>query len=336
MIGVEKYVEVITNGVKSVERQPASSGEAVVQTLNITPTTSAQTFNAPSGIDGYNPVNVSAVTSSIDANITAGNIKYGVSILGVTGTAEIAPEYYIEKTKDNNNRLSNGSYLINLSNFTDVLSYVLAYSYYGNSNIGNTVTFSSLSTLSGEHACVSMFYGCTYIVNANFPVLTTISGNNALEYCFGSCISLKNINLSSLTTISGSTSCYYMFSGCRNISTIDLSSLTTISGSMSCSYMFFECTSLTSVILSNLTEVSGNSSCSNMFRKCTSLTTLSFPLLTSFGSYTNQFYNMLQGVTGCTAHFRSDIQNTISSWSDVIAGFGGTNTTVLFDLPATE
>lgn len=58
----------------------------VITSLNVTPTTSAQTITAPSGTDGYSPVNVSAVTSSIDSNITAGNIKSGVSILGVTGT----------------------------------------------------------------------------------------------------------------------------------------------------------------------------------------------------------------------------------------------------------
>lgn len=57
----------------------------VIDSLSVTPTTSAQTITTPSGIDGYSPVNVAAVTSSIDANISAGNIKDGVTILGVTG-----------------------------------------------------------------------------------------------------------------------------------------------------------------------------------------------------------------------------------------------------------
>lgn len=57
----------------------------VINSLSVTPTTSAQTITASGGVDGYSPVNVSAVTSSIDANITAGNIKNGVTILGVTG-----------------------------------------------------------------------------------------------------------------------------------------------------------------------------------------------------------------------------------------------------------
>jgi hypothetical protein len=45
---------------------------------------------------------------------------------------------------------------------------------------------------------------------------------------------------------------------------------------------------------------------------------------------------MLPGVTGCTVHFPSNLQSVIGSWADVTEGFGGTNTTVLFDLPATE
>jgi hypothetical protein len=73
------------------------------------------------------------------------------------------------------------------------------------------------------------------------------------------------------------------------------------------------------------------------FQGCTKLKTLSFPALTSnsFGSYTNQFNNMLSGVTGCKVHFPSNLQSVIGSWSSVTSGFTGTNTTVLFDLPAT-
>lgn len=56
-----------------------------IDSLTITPTTSSQTITASGGVDGYSPITVNAVTSSIDANITAGNIKSGVSILGVNG-----------------------------------------------------------------------------------------------------------------------------------------------------------------------------------------------------------------------------------------------------------
>ena len=65
-----------------------SGSTPVIESLSVMPTTSAQTITAPSGTDGYSPVNVSAVTASIDSNIVAGNIKSGVSILGVSGTYE--------------------------------------------------------------------------------------------------------------------------------------------------------------------------------------------------------------------------------------------------------
>ena len=59
-----------------------------LQSKTATPSTSQQTITPDSGYDGLSQVTVSAVTSSIDANITAGNIKKDVSILGVTGTYE--------------------------------------------------------------------------------------------------------------------------------------------------------------------------------------------------------------------------------------------------------
>jgi len=63
------------------------SGGKPEEVANVTPTTSVQTINPDTG-KVFNQVNVSAVTSSIDANIQAENIKKDVSILGVTGTLE--------------------------------------------------------------------------------------------------------------------------------------------------------------------------------------------------------------------------------------------------------
>ena len=57
-------------------------------TLSVTPTTSAQSIAPESPVDGYSSVSVSAVTSAIDQNIVAGNIKKDVEILGVTGSYE--------------------------------------------------------------------------------------------------------------------------------------------------------------------------------------------------------------------------------------------------------
>ena len=54
--------------------------------LDITPTTSEQNFENQQDNAFYDKVKVRAVTSDIDANIVAGNIKSGVTILGVEGS----------------------------------------------------------------------------------------------------------------------------------------------------------------------------------------------------------------------------------------------------------
>lgn len=119
--------------------------------------------------------------------------------------------------------------------------------------------------------------------------------------------------------------------------TFSLPSNVTSIGDYGLNYTFYGCTSLTSVDLSNVTSI-GDGGLSSAFRRCTSLTSLSFPKLNSnsFGSYTNQFNNMLRGVTGCTVHFPSNLESVIGSWSSVTNGFGGTDTVILFDLPLTE
>lgn len=56
------------------------------ETKTVTPSTSEQTITPSAGKNAITEVTVNAVTSSIDSNITAANIKQGVEILGVTGT----------------------------------------------------------------------------------------------------------------------------------------------------------------------------------------------------------------------------------------------------------
>ena len=58
-----------------------------LQNRNVTPTTSQQTIKkTSSSYYGMDTVTVAAVTAAIDENIVAGNIKSGVTILGVTGS----------------------------------------------------------------------------------------------------------------------------------------------------------------------------------------------------------------------------------------------------------
>lgn len=255
----------------------------------------------------------------------------------VKGSGGSAPAHYIEKSVDENGVLINGSTIINLTGVTNLGSYVLYYAYYQNTNITGTVDLSSLTTISGGSAMNYGFNSCTGITGVDLSSLQTISGSNACSQAFQGCTGITNADLSSLTTISGSSACSGMFRGCTGLTNIAMSSLTTISGGSSCNSMFRDCTGITSFEFTSLTSVTGSGDLTGMFQN-TGLTTLSFPALTStsFGSTTNQFNNMLSGVTGCTVHFPSNLQSVIGSWTSVTGGFGGTNTVVLFDLPATE
>lgn len=183
------------------------------------------------------------------------------------------------------------------------------------------------------------FYDCTGLTSVDLSNVITIDGG-AMAYTFSGCTGLTSVDLSNVITIDYYHALYYAFSGCTSLTSVDLSSLTTI-GRLGSLYemerAFYGCTSLTSVDLSSLTTMYNDGALMFTFSNCTSLQTLSFPSLnsSSFGTNTSQFKGMLSGVTGCTVHFPSNLQSVIGSWSDVTAGFGGTNTTVLFDLPAT-
>ena len=143
------------------------------------------------------------------------------------------------------------------------------------------------------------------------------------------------LNFGAITTLTMAAACQ----NAVNLEKVLFPNATTLSLKSGC---FKGCTSLHTFYAPKLKTLptqalSGTSSTGGAFSGCTSLTTLSFPALTStsFGSYTNQFDNMLKGVTGCTVHFPSNLQSVIGSWTSVTNGFTGTNTTVLFDLPAT-
>ena len=61
------------------------SSSPTIQSLTVNPSTTQQTFNA-SGVDGYKPVMVNAVTQT---NLTADNIKNGTTVTISNGTSNI-------------------------------------------------------------------------------------------------------------------------------------------------------------------------------------------------------------------------------------------------------
>ena len=206
--------------------------------------------------------------------------------------------------------------------------------FYKCSNLASA-SMDNLTTISGTDALSCAFRETKLTTSGFLKKLTTVSGSGACNCLFSGCTSLTTASLPKLTTVSGSSALGNIFSGCTALTTVDLpllSSLSTASQAMERSFQ--ECTSLTTASFPALATVKGQYALRRLFRNCTSLTTVSFPALTtaSFGSYTNTFNAMLEGCSGVTVHFPAAIQSKIGGWTDVTNGFGGTNTTVLFDL----
>jgi len=388
-----------------------------IEELTVTPTTSIQTINVETGIDGYGPVKVNAVTANIDSNIQPENIKEGVNILGITGTAEVAPEYYFELQVDISGVLRrNNSQIVNMNGVKDIYTKILETTYKDNNSI-TEINWPSLTSLTYSDSLHNGFNNSS-ITKVKWPNLTEITGNNALDQCFYNCINLTEVDFSSLTNVISSCGMYQCFTNCKKLSTISFPNLTKISGKQGLYRAFFGCDALTtvdmhslrelygedslqcgfaatpiqSVDLSNLTVVSGNrvmggynSANVGCFENCTNLTSLDLSKLVSIdgtdaldrvcygctslsqvdfsslkkvgGSYSlengftntsltqlafpaltigdsGRFNKLLSGVTNCTVHFPLNKQADFGSWASVTDGFGGTNTTVLFDLPS--
>ena len=189
--------------------------------LNVTPSTTAQTLTPVSPYNGFNQVDVSAVTSSIDANITAGNIKKDVQILGVTGTYEgsgggsqsiLPPELFIGDIQSNGSYKappSSSTYNGNIS-FTGIKTIsgasTMAYYLYatastsrsGARRISGTVSFPDLETVTGSTAMQYMFGTQANITAAYFPKLQSITGTNAFRNIFQNCTGLRDVYFNGL------------------------------------------------------------------------------------------------------------------------------------------
>lgn len=222
------------------------------------------------------------------------------------------------------------------------------------------VNLSSLAVVSGANACQSMFENCTSLTSINLSSLyscnsknksifdamfkncTNLQGSLDLssltvangQYCFKEmfalCSGITSVDLSNLTTI-GTTSyvCQYMFQNCTSLMSVDLSSLTTVSG-YGCFHTFEGCSNLTNVNLASLSKLNGTLTLGSAFANCIKLKSLSFPALQTVSS-TSSMDDMLLNIYDCTIHFPSNMQSVIRSQH-----FGGNNTVVLFDLPATN
>lgn len=204
-----------------------------------------------------------------------------------------------------------------------------------------SVDMSSITEINGTDVLENFCNNCTNLTSVDLSGLTTLNGNGAMDSAFYG-TNITTVDLSSLTTISG-TAMTHTFRDCLHISSIDLSSLTTLIAGVSLNGTFGLSTNptsplpLTSVTFTSLETVNGTAPMRNIFAKRDGLQ-IYFPAFNSntFGNLTTYLDNIVSEAVGCTVHFPSNMQSIIGNWSSVQNGFGGTNTTVLFDLPATS
>lgn len=185
-------------------------------------------------------------------------------------------------------------------------------------------------------ALESICYNCTALTSFNLDSLEEVH-SSMLKRAFQNCSSLTSASFPKVVEIFNE-GMSTAFSSCSSLTSASFPVLERANSYRAFYSCFSSCPSLTSISFPALEEINNSQVLSYCFSSCSSLTSVSFPALTSqsFGTYTNQFQNMLSNTSGCTVHFPSNLQSVIGSWSDITNGMGGTNTTISFDLPATN
>jgi len=336
---------ILVIGTNKAVKTPAQIKEVGIiptGTLNITQNNTYNVTNYASAVVNVSGGGVSGPSIALRKGGTGNAYVYkgttGIDIDGATGVGGSYTFYY----EHYQNSALTGTAILNAENLTTVLAYQgFMYAFYQCTGITST-GLSSLTTISGDYAFRNAFYGCTNLLTTGLDSLVEFTmintGHQIFQQAFYGCTSLTKTGLSGLRCVnsgsSGSPSstnslCNKMFYGCTSLTDIDMDKLCRINGNYCFAYMFSGCTGLTSVEFPSLARVEATGALQYMFQNCTNLTSISFPNL-YYVNVNAQFSNLVNGITGCTIHFPSNLQATMSSWT-----FGGTNTVVSFDLPQT-
>lgn len=251
--------------------------ELNAESTTVSPTTSATTVYPTSPYNALSSVTVEAVNSSIDSNIVAGNIKEGVTILGVLGTYNAGAVHYIQRNIDANGKLvATGSMTtLDFTGVTDVASYCMRNAYYYNTTITGTAlrNASSLVAVSGDYAFSEAWRGCSGITRTGLNNLVTVSGSSAFSGAFDSS-GVVYADLDDLEVVSGQYAFNNTFNVCQNLVSTGLHSLRTVSARGAFQGTFGTCQALTDVGLENLESVTGQGAFSSCFYQCDSIQTV--------------------------------------------------------------
>ena len=214
---------------------------------------------------------------------------------------------------------------------------------------------SSLEQVTGYNACYRMCWNCTALEHARLTNVVSITGSYAFKEAFKDCVNLEETGLDNLEFVSNN-GLDAAYEGCTKLTSTGLHKLRRVE-SAGMRGVFTDCTALTDICCENLEYVSGNGV---WFIGCTALRVARFPKLKTIGSngFTSMFIDsgikeiyfdkltetvvnsfgssntnyMLRGCTDVTVHFLASMESVIGGYTSVVNGFGGTNTTILYDL----
>lgn len=286
------YVDADDDGILSVSEIPGG-GSANLKELEVDSHIYEQIIIPAPGWDGYNKVTVHKVTSAIDSNITAGNIRKDVSILGVTGTVEstIAP-VGVYMVVNGVAMKQDGNLVGRFDGITEIATNAMYNAFYPLSDVFNTpVVFPDLVQI-GDNGMYCAFNRCYNITSVNFPSLTAIASNNAMWQTFQQCYNITSANFDRLVNVSGANALYYCFQYCNNMTTISFPNLTSANGNYAFSYTFSR-TNLSEASFPKLISV-GRNSFTGAFQYCNNLTKLDFSNVTTVNI--DSFRGILGGI----------------------------------------
>lgn len=271
------------------------------ETKTVTPTTSQQTITPTgTGKNALTQVTVNGVTSAIDNNITAGNIKKDVTILGVTGNYQgTTPSGTLSITENGSYDVTNyASASVNVSSGGTLNAKLEHHGY------GDQALKLAISEVNGfnctDKNMQSMFSGCTNLIKVKNSTWSNCIG---LSSTFSGCSNLTDIDLN-LISIAYNCALNAVFTGCSKLAPkIDLSHWSGwigVSSGQGLTAMFSGCTLVEEIDISNLGTCQQAPTINQMFYNCTHLITIKFPSnisLKNVSNTANSFSNMFYGCT---------------------------------------
>lgn len=203
------------------------------------------------------------------------------------------------------------SHKINLTGVTRIGTYQLYGAYYGNTVISGAFDLSGVTHVA-TNGLASFLNGCSNITSVNVENIATVE-----DYGLSNAFSGTGITTFTMKAYPGgaSSSCLGICSNCSNLTTAKMYSFTPgetyYYGELD--YAFANCPSLTNVYFYLL-----------------------FPVSSDPYDYDANFEGLLDTDTNVTVHMPMRIQQSvtdnIANMTNFANGFGGTNTTILYDI----